>query len=332
MDGREETALTAGSAPADESVLVVGESLVDIVAPRGGDAHEHVGGSPLNVAVGLGRLGRSVAFLTRFADDARGDRIAAHLAASDVALAPGSVVSGSDGDPDSARTSTALAELDERAGATYTFDLRWALPADVTPPPAGHVHTGSIATLLDPGAEAVRALVAARRPGATVSYDPNVRATLVDDPAAARDRIMQWCALADVVKASDEDLAWLTGGGDPVDTAVALLAPGGPALVVVTRGAQGAVAACGAGIVEVPAVPAEVVDTVGAGDAFMSGLIDALLRAGLLGRGARDRLAAASLDDVRTALEWAARSSALTVARPGADPPSTRDMGQASPA
>ncbi|MGX7728975.1 carbohydrate kinase family protein [Rhodococcus sp. 2H158] len=300
-------------------VLVIGEALVDIVRRGAAEPVEHVGGSPLNVAVGLGRLGRDVEFVTHIGDDDRGRRIVGHLAASKVRLAAGSSTA--------ARTPTATAVLDENGSATYEFDLEWQLPDPRPTPGARHVHTGSIAALLEPGCEAVAALLDRHVPTATVSYDPNVRPALVGDDPRARDRITRFVAGADVVKASDEDLRWFAPGRDPRDVAREWLALG-PALVAVTLGAGGAVAVARSGSVEVAAQPVEVVDTVGAGDAFMAGLLDALWTQELLGD--REGLRGIEPDALRTALDVAALTAARTVARAGADLP-TRDERDADP-
>lgn len=297
--------------------LVVGEALVDIVHRPGAEPVEHVGGSPLNVAVGLGRLGRPVDFVTTVGRDPRGARIVDHLRSSGVTTTTGS---------DSAtRTSTAVATIGADRSATYEFDLEWT---PRIPPPTGDavlVHTGSIATVLEPGCETVAELVAQHSVTATVSFDPNVRPSLIGDPARGRARIERLVELADIVKVSDEDLAWFAPGTTPLATARAW-ATRGPALVVVTRGAAGAVAVCAAGETEVPAVEVEVVDTVGAGDAFTAGLLDALWGEGLLGASRREELRHISLDTVRRALGSAAWTSGLTVAKAGADLPTRAEL------
>src|SRR3954470_3707780 len=282
-----------------DDVLVVGEALVDIVRrvgaldPPSAEGEEHPGGSPANVALGLGRLGRRVALLPRLGDDPRGRRVRPHLAASAVELVPGTVVAGP--------TSTATATLDGRGVASYQFVLDWRLPEQVELPPARALHTGSIAAFLAPGGDAVLELVRRSAGTMTVSYDPNARPVLMGAAELARRRVEAFVAASDVVKVSDEDLTWLAPGADVLDVARAWLALG-PALVVVTRGGEGAVAVCRDGDVSVPAPAVDVVDTVGAGDAFTAGLLDALAAADLLGadrRGAlhaidRARLAAAA--------------------------------------
>lgn len=298
----------------NETALVVGEALIDIVRSfdSGSDATEFPGGSPMNVAIGLGRLGRSVQLLTRIGSDARGERIVGHLGRSEVEVVDGSVVADA--------TSTADAAIDADGVAHYTFELTWSLPAALEPEPALVVHTGSIAVTLEPGGTDVVDLVRGLRETTTVTYDPNPRPALIDDDAAARVRILEMVALADVVKSSDEDLRWLDPDRADVEIARDWLALG-PAIVVVTRGGAGAVAVTAEYTVEIPAPAVTVADTVGAGDAFMSGLIDALWDRGLLGADRRELLRRVDAVDLTALLRAAAATAALTVERPGADPP-----------
>jgi fructokinase len=300
-----------------EDVLVVGEALVDIVRRQNGTSDEHPGGSPANVALGLGRLGRRVSLLSRLGNDARGERVRVHLAASGVSLVPGTTTAGA--------TSTATAVLDDRGVASYEFVLDWQLPVAPALPEALALHTGSIASFLPPGGEEVLDLVRRSAGRITVSYDPNARPALMGEPADARRRVEQFVAAADVVKVSDEDLAWLEPGRDAAEVAAAWLALG-PALVVVTRGADGALGVCAEGPVEVPAPPVDVVDTVGAGDAFTSGLLDALATADLLGASRSRALRALTRQDLAAAAAHAARVAAVTCSRPGANPPTRAEL------
>jgi fructokinase len=305
-----------------DDVLVVGEALVDIVLRGDEPPAEHPGGSPANVALGLGRLGRRVSLLSRIGDDDRGRRVGAHLARSGVTLAPGTLTEG--------RTSTATARLDASGAATYDFDIDWHLPQGAVATPARALHTGSIAAVLAPGGDAVLELVRRARGTCTVSYDPNARPALMGDPARTRARVEQFVAAADVVKVSDEDVDWLAPGADPLDVARDWLALG-PAVVVVTRGGAGAAGVCAGGLVEVPAPSVEVVDTVGAGDAFMAGLLDALAAADLLGVERRDALHGITPARLEAAARRATRVAALTCARPGADPPTRAELAAAHP-
>ncbi len=299
--------------------LVIGEALIDIVEHRG--AVGHVGGSPLNVAVGLARLGRDIDFMTHIGDDGHGQRISEYVKASGAQLLPGSVSAG--------RTPTAVATIADDGSATYTFDVDWQLSG--TPPvaPPLFVHTGSIAAVREPGCLAVAALLDAYRVSASVTFDPNVRPSLIADRDQARGRIDHLVERSDIIKASDEDLRWIDPNHEPERTARTWLASG-PALVALTTGDRGSVAFCAAGEVRVRARPVQVVDTVGAGDAFMVGLLDALWRLGLLGADRRADLGRIGLDALTAALEAASLSSALTVARAGADLPDRAALNAAA--
>ncbi|MFY2861198.1 carbohydrate kinase family protein [Mycobacterium sp. THU-M104] len=292
------------------NALVIGEALIDVVKHRG--TTDHVGGSPLNVAVGLARLGHAVDFLTHIGDDDSGHRIEAHLKAAGAQLVPGSV--------SAARTPRSVATIGADGSAAYTFDLDWQLSATPEVAPPLLVHTGSIAAVRDPGCLAVAALVETYRVSATVSFDPNVRPSLIEDRALARQRIERLIERSDVVKVSDEDLRWIEPDREPQQTMRAWLASG-PAIVAVTMGERGSLALCAAGEAAVSARPARVVDTVGAGDAFTVGLLDALWGLGLLGAERRADLGRIGLDALTTALHTASLASALTIGRPGADLP-----------
>ncbi len=297
-------------------VLVVGEALVDLIRRPGEPDDARVGGSPLNVAVGLSRLGVAAELLTHLGDDAYGELVTEHLAANGVGLVDGSVAPGP--------TSTARATIGDDGAAAYDFAIAWALPA-VPPLATELVHTGSIGAVLEPGASVVVDTVTALRPVATVSYDPNVRPQLMGDRDDARRQVEAMVALADVVKASDEDVAWLHPGAGIAEVARRWLDLG-PALVVVTRGGEGAYAVTAAGPVEVIAPAATVADTIGAGDSFMAGLLVALVDAGLAGREREAALRALAGEELRRVLTFAAACAAVTVSRPGADPPRRAEL------
>lgn len=295
------------------AVLVVGEALIDIVVRDGAEPVEHVGGSPANVAVGLARLGHPTRLATWIGTDPRGERIAALAGAEGVDLAVGSAAAD--------RTPTAAAHLDAAGAASYEFDITWQVDPDLPLGDAGHLHTGSIAATLAPGGDAVLGLVRRARAGATVSYDPNARPSLMGTPDAVRGQVEALIAASDVVKASDEDVAWLYPGQAKLDVLRAWAALG-PRVCALTRGGRDALILVGGAVHEVAVPAAPVVDTVGAGDSFMAGLLSGLLDAGLLGSAAaRDRLATAGWDQIGPAVERALACAAVTVSRPGADPP-----------
>lgn len=309
-------------------LTVIGEALVDEVVHIGKDPQPHVGGSPMNVAVGLARLGHPVQFLGRFGRDAYGDMVTGHLRANDVMVPIA---------PDDQPTSVARAVLDADGAATYEFALDWSLPemggAEGQPnfmmTGTTLLHTGSIATMLAPGAEQVLAAVMGSHPHATISYDPNCRPSIISDVDYAREQAEKFVSLADVIKASDEDLAWLYPGVDPKESARNWLALGGtegPAVVVLTQGGDGPWAVCadGESACAVPLV--KVVDTVGAGDSFMAALLSALVDRELDGAQRRPDLRAIGTATLTEVINYAARAAAMTVSRAGANPPNRAEM------
>jgi fructokinase len=300
-------------------VLAAGEALIDIVRPQDGTETEHVGGSPANVAVGLARLGHPTRLATHVGTDERGRRITAYLAERGVRLTPGS---------DSAeRTPTAAATLDASGAASYEFDLRWELP-EIDLAGVGHVHTGSIAATLEPGGSQVVRLVERARATATVSYDPNARPTIMGAPEDARQRVEECVGRSDVVKSSDEDAQWLYAGAS-AEVIAREWARLGPGLVVITRGGDGVlIHLSGTGeTMHVPSRRVDVVDTVGAGDSFMAGLVSGLIDEGLLGSvAARGRLARADLATVQRAVARGIATASYTVARAGAAAPTRGEL------
>ncbi|MDQ4053958.1 MAG: PfkB family carbohydrate kinase [Actinomycetota bacterium] len=287
----------------DGGALVIGESLVDIVRTADGVTTERPGGSAANVAVALARLGRSVRFVTAYADDERGHAIARHLADSGVELA---------GDPQVLpRTSSAMATIQPGGSATYSFDLDWRLgPVTVGSPQ--FVHVCSLGAVVQPGADDVLGILAEVQDSATISYDVNARPAVTGtgpDLVAAVERV---AAVADIVKASDEDLAVLYPTFGLAEAAEHLLALG-PRAIALTLGEGGATWITATGEVTVESNTVTVVDTIGAGDTFAAALVDALW------------------DDIERdpaeVLAHAARAAAITVSRPGADPPYRHELG-----
>ncbi|TNM26896.1 carbohydrate kinase [Streptomyces sedi] len=287
-------------------VAVVGEALVDLLWRTGSrEARAVPGGSPANVAVGLHRLERPATLLTSWGDDPPGALVAEHLAGTGV-----EVVRLPTGGP--ARTTVALAYLAADGSAHYDFLTSWAPTALDLPEDTAVVHTGSLAVAVEPGASRVLELAAAQSAlGRLVVADLNVRPAVLPDRSAYRALAERLAGEVRVLKASDEDLAWLYPDltvGEAAETLRAL----GPELVVVTRGAEGALGLTAAHRVDVPAPAVAVVDTVGAGDAFQSALLD-----DLAGRGAVPTDPAV----LAAVLARCARCAALTCAREGADPP-----------
>lgn len=304
------------SSPRLDRVAVIGEALVDVVV--GGEAH--VGGSPLNVAVGLARLGLPARLHARAGSDAYGELIVSHLTRAGVELPPGFV--------DEGRTSTAAATIGPDGVASYEFDLDWSIPVpDVSD--ASVVHTGSIGAVLEPGGAAARAALTQAGPRTLRSFDPNIRPAIMGEPEAARALVRELASRCHVVKLSDEDALWLgAGSGESPEEMLRAIAGSGARFAVMTRGERGCVAIVDGVRFERPAHPVELADTIGAGDAFMSGLLFGLVRDG----GDRLLVEGAPLPSalVVRALDAAGASAAIAVSRRGAQPPSLAELDAAT--
>ncbi len=300
--------------------VVAGEALVDIVVPADGGARENaVGGSCLNVAVGLSRLDVPTTLVTQLGDDELGGLVVDHVVASGVTLSDGSVVPGG-------RTSTATAFLDEQHAATYDFDLEWDLPAQKLPDGTPGVHVGSLGAALSPGRASVLDLVRrAADDDVFVSYDPNIRPFFLDDVARAWAEVLEMGRHARLLKLSDEDLRLLRPDGDQEAVCRELLAGAGTELVVLTRGPEGAMAFTETATVSVPAPPTDLVDTVGAGDSFMAAMLALLDEWGVVG-GGHGALSALDDDRVQLLVRGAVTAAAITCSRRGANPPTRREL------
>ena len=305
----------------NDHALVIGEALMDVVIRPDGSTTETPGGSPANVAVGLARLGRQAELLAWIGLDDHGRLIREHLENSGVTLVRGS--------ESAIHTPIATAVLDDEGAADYDFDLTWAVSPNAAPTRKPHVvHTGSLGAILPPGGSDVLRLLQDYRASATITYDPNVRPSLMGNPVTAGAQIDRVVAVADIVKVSDEDLQWLKAT-ESLNSHVRRWLAMGPSIVVVTRGKQGATAFLkDARRIDVSAPQVDVVDTVGAGDAFMSGLIDGLWSQGCLGAAARDDLATISTDIITYVLTRCVGIAAVTVSRAGANPPTLAELGE----
>ncbi|MFK4731275.1 PfkB family carbohydrate kinase [Agromyces mediolanus] len=306
--------MIAANWPAGARALSIGEALVDIVHDRAGGVAEHPGGSPLNVAVGLARLGADVELAACLGDDERGAMVRRHAEASGVTLSRGTLGA-------IARTSTAQATLAADGGASYEFALEWR-PARPDVTGFDVVHTGSIAAYLEPGATTVLEAVEAAASAALVSFDANVRPTLIGPRAGALARVAAFARVAQLVKMSDEDAAWLYPGRSAEQSAAALAAETG-AVAIITRGAAGGLLATDTGVHEFPAFPVATVDTVGAGDSFMAGFLFAVVVGGL---APALRRRTADAEPLLDAARFAAACAAITASRAGADLPSAEEV------
>jgi fructokinase len=299
-------------------ILVAGEALVDLTPAACGDGTgylPHPGGSPYNVAMGLGRLDVPVAFLGRLSTDPFGRLLRDHLDASRVSLAY--VVD--------AEEPTTLAFVHLRADeepeyAFYTEGTagRVLLPEHLPVIPEGAaMHFGSFSLALEPGASTLEGLMRQESRRRLLSLDPNVRPGLVADRDIYLRRLEAMVGLADLVKVSRADLAWLYPREDP-EAAASRWLGSGPALVLVTLGKDGAAAFGAAARADGATPPVTVVDTVGAGDAFTSASLAWLHRHDALDRRGLETLDAAALEAL---LAFANGIAAETCTRAGADPP-----------
>lgn len=309
---------------------VLGEALIDLVQPTpAGPYVARPGGGPLNVAVGLQRLGHPTQLMARLSTRPLGEVIRRHAESNELGL-DRSVATDE-------LVTLAFASIDDAGRASYDFyvdgtaDWGWT-GAELGTLPTGTVavHTGSLAAAIPPGAEAVLRCVQHLHATGEVllSFDPNVRPDHFGPRNDAVARVERFVAAAHVVKVSDEDLAWLYPGRG-VDDVLATWSAAGPDLVVVTRGADGCAARTATGReAQRPGIDVRVEDTIGAGDAFMAGLLSGLADAGRLDPARLADLTAAGLE---AALRQATVVAALTCERVGADPP-TRSEYAAYPA
>jgi fructokinase len=301
-------------------IVVAGDAFVDLTSTTaldGGPAYApHPGGSCLNVAVGLGRLGVPTGLLARVSDDGFGRLLRRHLADSgvqDAFLVP-------------TTDQTGLGVADIFGGvAGYSFYNagtadRGLLPehlAGVALPPGAALHVGSVALAYEPQARTLTGLVRAESGRRLITLDPNVRPSVIKDRDHYLEQLTGWVALSDVVKVSDEDLAWLHPD-EPAGVVARRWLETGAALVLVTSGAAGAWATTAAYEARTVSPTVAVVDTVGAGDAFMSATLAFLWRAGRLTREGVQSLTSADLEAL---LAWAVGVAADTCTRSGAEPP-----------
>lgn len=309
-------------------ITVLGECVADAFTEPASAPHELAlrvlpGGGPANTAVALARLGTPARFLARLSGDVFGRLFRARLEASGVDLSHAVAAV----EP----STLAVAELDARGQAAFSFhaqntaDWQWTPPelAAVDLAETACLHTGSLALVSEPGAAVVEDFLAAAAPRTTISIDPNVRPLLVR-PEVYRSRLEHWCGLADVLRLSEDDLALLLPDTPP-EKACDIWHTAGARLVVITRGAEGALASLDGERIQVPAVATQVVDTVGAGDSFTAGLLHHLGARGFLG----GRLEELDLATVAEACAFATRVAALTCAVAGPNPPWQSELAQA---
>lgn len=300
-------------------ILCCGEALIDMLPRRTATGEAafapHPGGAVFNTAVALGRLGAPAGFLAGLSNDLFGAQLQQALSASgvDFSLCPRS----------DRPTTLAFVQLTDGQASYAFYDEatagRMFAPADLPalPDAISALFLGGISLVAEPCGCAYQTLMQGARARCVTMLDPNIRPGFIRDEPAYRARLSAMIAAADIVKLSDEDLRWIAGPGDIATLSDKLLAQG-PALVFVTAGAEGAHAFSRQRSWFRPARKVALADTVGAGDTFNAGVLCALHEAGTL---ARPALAAPPEGIVERALDLGIAAAAVTVSRPGANPP-----------
>jgi fructokinase len=300
-------------------IVVCGEALIDMISNGDGTQQAAPGGGPFNTARALARLGVPTAFLGRLSDDVFGRQLAALLVADGASLELASVGS----EP----TTIAMADVDSEGFAEYQFLVQGTSAPNLTPemvpeqfgPEVNAIHVGTLGLVLEPMASTLAELISREHGRRLVMLDPNIRAGLITE-SEYRERLHTAISQSTIVKASEADLAWLYAGLDYEQAAERILGEG-VSLVVVTLGARGAFGAHRHARLRVDAPRVEVVDTIGAGDAF-----GAALMAWLHDHGAIRPDLQLEPEELKAALEYACLAGALTCARTGADPPRKAEM------
>jgi fructokinase len=310
-------------------LLSCGDALIDFVPAKAADGRDAlmpmVGGSCLNIAIGMARLGASVGFVGGISTDLFGRMIADHAQASGVDL------SHATGCP---RPTTLAFVRHVNGDAQYAFydeetaSRHWAYRrGSIDFAMVDAVHIGSTTLVDEQGWSQTLALVEDAGRTTTISFDPNCRPSLVRDKAGYVRRMDHLAECADIVRLSDADFTFLYGGDDYAGRAKALFS-GRTKLVVITRGGDGTLAwHRQAGAISVDSPPVDVADTIGAGDSFQAGLLFALHSMACI---RPEPLALMNADQFRRALEFAADCAAQTCRRPGADPPRLHELDRAS--
>ncbi|MBW3097503.1 carbohydrate kinase family protein [Pseudohoeflea coraliihabitans] len=306
-------------------ILCCGEAVIDMI-PVNSEAALPVfaprtGGSVFTTAIALGRLGADVGYCSALSSDLFGDMLRRSLAASDVDDRWCVTVDHS--------TTLAFVALDAGQPRYAFFDqnsvgqffTKQHLPQVTSTISA--IHCGDIGLVRESAGPVYERLLRRAAPDCVISLDPNIRPALIEDEGSYRARLERLIALSDILKLSDEDLAWF--GNATMDEMVRPWLASGPQLIVITRGSKGIVAYSANHRIAIAAERGSVADTVGAGDTVNAALLDALHRKGALRKSALSQLAA---DDIADVLRFACRAAAVTVGRPGADPPWRHELSE----
>jgi fructokinase len=293
------------------TIWVCGEVLIDLIPGADGVRVGHVGGGPANTAKALARLGRDVQFIDGISTDADGVAARKELLEDAVKL---DLALTSD-----KPTCLAIVSLDANGGASYEFKIAGTATFDFSlewlPDPARYkpnvLHIGTLATVIQPGADVLYDWSLRVAEFAPIVFDPNIRPTVLADRDLYEAAVEKWAAISSVIKVSDDDMAWLYPTQNYVDVAARWISDGA-ALVVVTRGAEGIIGFTSEGSVEVEGAKITVADTVGAGDTVGAIIVEAMIEKGVL---------ALTGDVLRATLHRAAVAAGITCSRKGAEPP-----------
>jgi fructokinase len=316
--GQSERAFGPGESKPEDQAEVLPKSAMST------DFRMYPGGSIFNVAVGLARLGHHAAFVGKIAEDFFGHHLLLKLKTEGVDTRFLSTAK--------AQSALAFVAIEEREPVFSFYGEGTAdtmLTADDVPESlyeeTGILHVGSVSLLRGATPATVLATAERLKGRALLSLDPNIRADLIHDEPAYRALLQRLIALADILKLSDVDLAWLLPGVSMEESLLHLCGQG-PALVIVTQGEKGVLAQRGSsGAIQAPAFPMPVIDTVGAGDAFCAGVLAWLADEAIT---SRERVLALSKQELRTVLSFASAVAALNCTRVGANPPYRSEVEQ----
>ena len=300
------------------AVWVCGEALIDLIPVRpGSDQRQAIpGGGPANTAHALARLDIPTEFIGGLSDDQYGQRMRAEFIAGRVGLTFTPELQ--------LATCLAIVSIDVDGGATYEFKIEgtatFAFATENLPDPKliqpDAIYIGTLATIIEPGASILKDWILQAKDYAPIIYDPNIRSSVISDRSRYQEVVKEWVALSNVVKASEDDLAWLYPETDPLEIARRWVSIG-VQLVVITKGENGIVGVTENQEVSIPGVKVEVIDSVGAGDTVGAVLVEALVEFGL------EKLTSELLSHT---LHRAALAAAITCSRAGANPPTKAEL------
>jgi fructokinase len=302
------------------AVWVCGEALIDLIPVRPGSDQRQVipGGGPANTAHALARLDIPTEFIGGLSDDQYGQRMRSEFIAGRVGLTftPEHQLP----------TCLAIVSIDLDGGATYEFKIdgtaTFAFATENLPDPKlvnpEAIYIGTLATIIEPGASILKDWIIQAKDYAPIIYDPNIRSSVISDRSRYQEVVKNWVVLSNVVKASEDDLAWLYPDTDPLEIAHIWISQG-VQIVVITKGENGIVGVTENQEVSIPGVKVKVIDTVGAGDTVGAVLVEALVEFGL------EKLTSELLSHT---LHRAALAAAITCSRAGANPPTKVELLQ----